>query len=71
MYYALTLFFWTPSFVVMTFSKAWKLNVYYPHPGLMNIEMMFTLVFDFISSSFLIYLFYIWVYFRVEHKDAL
>ena len=69
-YYALTLFFWSPSFIVMTFTKARKLNVYYPNPGLMNPEVMYTLLVNFVVSVFVIYLFYMWIYFRVEHKDS-
>lgn len=55
----------------MTFTRARKLNVYYPNPGLMNPEVMYTLIINFFASVLVIYLFYIWIYFRVEHKDSL
>ena len=35
-YYALSLFFWTPSFIVISMTKSRSLNVYYPHAGLLN-----------------------------------
>ena len=70
-YYALSLFFWTPSFIVISMTKSRSLNVYYPHAGLLNKELLYSLFINFLVSGCVMYLFYILIYFRVEHKDAL